>query len=100
MRKYLFPLMLCCTIVLHAQKTIIYCGKMVDVKSLKVLTEMSIVVDSGRITDVQKGYIPSNSTDKIIDLKSKTVMPGLIDCHVHLEDETKPNAMLDKFRLN
>ena len=100
MRRYLLLAMLCCTAVVHAQRTIIYCGKIVDVKSAKMLTEMSILVDSGKITDVQKGYIASNSTDKIIDLKNKTVMPGLIDCHVHLEFETKPNAMLDQFRLN
>lgn len=61
---------------------------------------MSIVVDSGIITDVSKGYIKANNGDKIIDLKSKTVMPGLIDCHVHLEDETSPNNFIDGFRLN
>src|SRR4051794_37253953 len=100
MRKYLLLAMLCCTAVLHAQRTIIYCGNIVDVKNTKMLVEMSIVVDSGKITDVEKGYIAYNSTDKIIDLKNKTVMPGLIDCHVHLEDETSPTAMLDQFRLN
>ncbi len=86
--------------MLHAQRTIIYCGKMVDVKDTKMLTDMSIMVDSGKITDVQKGYITPDGNNKIIDLKSKTVMPGLIDCHVHLEDETSPTAMLDEFRLN
>ncbi|HEX5154891.1 MAG TPA: amidohydrolase family protein [Parafilimonas sp.] len=88
------------TLIISAQKTIIYCGKLVDVKNVKMLTEMSIVVDSGIITDVSKGYIKANNGDKIIDLKSKTVMPGLIDCHVHLEDETSPNNFIDGFRLN
>jgi imidazolonepropionase-like amidohydrolase len=88
------------TLILQGQKTIIYCGKMVDVKNEKMLTEMSIIVDSGIIADVEKGYIKPDSTDKIIDLKNKTVMPGLIDCHVHLEEETSPTSMLDRFRLN
>jgi imidazolonepropionase-like amidohydrolase len=100
MRKCLLLVMLCIVVVLHAQRTIVYCGKMVDVKNSRMLTEMSIVVDSGKITDVQKGYITPDNNDKIIDLKSKTVMPGLIDCHVHLEGETSPNEMLDQFRLN
>jgi imidazolonepropionase-like amidohydrolase len=88
------------TFTLTAQRTILYCGKLVDVKNVKILTEMSIVVDSGVITDVSKGYIKANNGDKIIDLKNKTVMPGLIDCHVHLEGQTSPTAMIDEFRLN
>src|SRR3954471_18801068 len=100
MRKYLLLAMLCSVVMLHAQRTIIYCGKMIDVVNTKMLTEMSIVVDSGKITDVQKGYITQGGNDKVIDLKNKTVMPGLIDCHVHLEGETSPTEMLDQFRLN
>ncbi len=100
MRNYLLLVMLCCTTFIHAQKTIIYCGKMVDVKNTRLLTEMSIVVDSGKITGVDKGYMPAGDGDKVIDLKNKTVMPGLIDCHVHIQSQTSPTAMLDEFRLN
>ena len=83
-----------------AQKTIIYCGKLIDVKSLQVLSEMSIVVEGNKITDLQKGYITASPNDKVIDLKNKTVMPGLIDCHVHLELESSPAAQLQRFTLN
>jgi len=68
-----------------AQKTIIYCGKLIDVKSLQILSEMSIVVEGNKIIDIQKGFINPSSNDQVIDLKNKTVMPGLIDSHVHLE---------------
>ncbi|MBS1932800.1 MAG: amidohydrolase family protein, partial [Bacteroidetes bacterium] len=83
-----------------AQRTIIYCGKLIDVKALQEQSEMSIVVEGNKITDIQKGYIKAAATDKVIDLKNNTVMPGLIDSHVHLEDETSPHAFADKFRLN
>jgi imidazolonepropionase-like amidohydrolase len=83
-----------------AQKTIIYCGKLIDVKALQVQSEMSIVVEGNKITDIQKGYINSSANDKVIDLKNKTVMPGLIDCHVHLEMETNAGAQLQRFTLN
>jgi len=33
-------------------------------------------------------------------LKDRTVMPGLIDSHVHLESETNPGAYLDRFVKN
>ncbi len=98
-RCFLF-LFLFCTLCCQAQKTIIYCGQLVDVTNTKLLPDMSIVVDSNKITGVVKGYITAGANDKVIDLKSKTVMPGLIDCHVHLESETSPNAMVEEFRLN
>ena len=71
-----------------AQKTIIYCGQLIDVKTLQVQKEMSIIITGNSIIDVQKGYSKADATDKIIDLKSKTVMPGLMDMHVHVEEET------------
>ena len=82
------------------QRTIIYCGRLIDVKSLEVLNEMSVVVEGDHITDIQKGYIQPATGDKTIDLKSGTVMPGLIDCHVHLEDETSSRNFENQFKLN
>jgi imidazolonepropionase-like amidohydrolase len=84
---------------LFAQRAIIYCGKLVDPKSLKVLTEMTIIVEGNIIADVQKGYISPAMNDQIIDLKKRTVMPGLIDCHVHLEGETTSDQVKE-FRQN
>ena len=83
-----------------AQRTIIYCGQLVDVKTGQVLSEMSIVVDGNKIAGVEKGFITATASDKVIDLKSRTVMPGLIDCHVHMETETSPNAQLKRFTTN
>ena len=40
------------------------------------------------------------ANDKVIDLKNKTVMPGLIDCHVHLEEETSPHNFENEFKFN
>ena len=77
-----------------AQKTIIYCGKLIDPKQLQVQTEMSVIIEGNKVTDVQKGYVTAGSSDKVIDLKSKTVMPGLIDCHVHMDHQTSSNRML------
>nr|WP_294996115.1 amidohydrolase family protein [uncultured Sediminibacterium sp.] len=83
-----------------AQRTLIYCGQMVDVKNLQVLKEMTIAIEGNIIVDVIKGYSAANPGDKIIDLKSKTVMPGLIDMHVHLEGETNPGQYMETFTFN
>lgn len=85
---------------LQAQKTIIHCGKLIEVKALSVLNNMSIIVEGKRIVAVQSGYVDGAKGDQIINLKNKTVMPGLIDMHVHLESETNPNAYLDRFTKN
>lgn len=77
-----------------AQKTIIHCGKLIDPKQLQVLTEMSVIIEGNKVTDIQKGYTTAASNDKVIDLKNKTVMPGLIDCHVHMDHQTSANRML------
>ncbi len=100
MRKLLFIITALFSQCIFAQRTIIYCGKLVDVKSAQVLSEMSIVVEGNKITDLQKGYVTAAGNDKVIDLKNKTVMPGLIDCHVHMEDETSPHNFENNFKLN
>src|SRR6185312_4015198 len=84
----------CCA---FAQKTLLYCGRLIDPKTGQVLTEMTVVVTGNSVTGVSKGYTAASAGDKVIDLKNRTVMPGLIDAHVHLEMETSPNAQLKRF---
>ncbi len=101
MRKLLLLCALVCIFnTLTAQRTIIHCGQLIDVKNLAVLKEMTIIVTDNKISEVQKGYTAVTPTDKLIDLKTKTVMPGLIDMHVHLESETSPNNYLNGFTWN
>jgi len=100
MRTLVISLFLLLTVTAFAQKTLIYCGQLIDVKKSEVQKEMTIVVQGNKIQDVVKGYSSATAADKIIDLKSKTVMPGLIDMHVHIEHETKKGQAIDKFVLN
>ena len=86
---------------LTAQNTYLHCGKLIDTKSGKVLTEKTVVVSGNKIISVENGYVnPENSEDTVVDLKSKTVMPGLIDMHVHIEGETSPTRYLETFTKN
>ena len=100
MRKVALAVLLLLANVAFAQKTILHCGKLIDVKNRQVLTEMSVIIEKDMIADVKKGYVTATANDKVIDLKSKTVMPGLIDCHVHLESETNKNAFARQFTDN
>lgn len=83
-----------------AQKTILHCGSLIDVKAQTVLKNRSIVVEGKKIVAVSEGYLIPAKGDVVINLKDRTVMPGLIDSHVHLESETNPGAYLDRFVKN
>jgi imidazolonepropionase-like amidohydrolase len=83
-----------------AQKTIVHCGNLIDGKSNDVQPQMTIVVEGNKITAVQKGFTKPAGDDKLIDLSQKTVMPGWIDMHVHLEGETNKDQSLQRFTLN
>ncbi|OIQ37378.1 MAG: amidohydrolase [Bacteroidetes bacterium MedPE-SWsnd-G1] len=88
------------SIIAFSQKTYLHCGKLIDTKSGKVLNEMTVLVSGKEILSVDKGYTSAAEGDVVIDLKSKTVMPGLIDMHVHLEGETNPKKYLERFTSN
>lgn len=85
---------------LHAQKTLVHCGTLIDGKSNEAQTQITLVVEGNKITAIQKGFTKPAAEDKLIDLSQKTVMPGLIDMHVHLEGETSKDQSLQRFTLN
>jgi imidazolonepropionase-like amidohydrolase len=101
MKNFLFLLAVMFTFSITAQSTYLHCGKLIDTKSGKVLTNKTVIVSGKKITAVQDGFVnPKNSDDSVVDLKNKTVMPGLIDMHVHIESESNPRAYMDRFTKN
>jgi imidazolonepropionase-like amidohydrolase len=101
MRKaLLFVLFACSCVVTSAQKTFIQCGRFIDVNSLQVKEKITIVVEGDKIVEVRNGYASGASTDKLVDLQIFTVMPGLMDMHVHIESETKKGGYADRFTMN
>jgi imidazolonepropionase-like amidohydrolase len=67
------------------QKTIaIHCGKILDVRSGKVLNNQVILVKGNKIESVTDALLFKQKTDSMIDLSNYYVLPGLIDCHTHV----------------
>ena len=83
-----------------AQVQILHCGAVMDVENRKILKEQSIVVNKDKIESIVGGYRNPEPGEQMVDLKAYTVLPGLMDMHVHIEHETNPNRYLERFTLN
>ncbi|WP_373074525.1 amidohydrolase family protein [Zeaxanthinibacter enoshimensis] len=100
MKKLIFLLVILGTLTLSAQTTYLQCGAILDTKTGKLLPERTIVVNGNKISEIRDGYVGDKASMRIIDLRSKTVMPGFIDMHVHIESESNPKAYLQTYTLN
>jgi imidazolonepropionase-like amidohydrolase len=97
MKKLYFLIFLLFAQVAVAQKTYIQCGKLIDGISNSAQSKVTLIVEGNTITGIEKGYIAAADGDRVIDLKNKTVMPGLIDCHVHLESQGSKTSLIEGF---
>lgn len=80
--------------------TLIHAGRVIDGLSDKVAERQTIVVDAGRIAAIEPGFRAPAEGDRVLDLRSATVMPGLMDMHVHITSENSRTTELDRFKEN
>lgn len=100
MKNLLVFLMFLMVGLVSAQDTYLQCGKILDVASGKILSEKTIIVSEGKIKSIQNGFVTGTDSDKVVDLRSKTILPGFIDMHVHIESESSPSRYLERFTKN
>ena len=101
MKNFIVLLFLSQIFLGFAQDIYLHCGQLIDTEKGEVFTEKTIVISKYKIKSIENGYITSDDpNDTVVDLKSKTVMPGLIDMHVHLENEYNPARYMDQFTAN
>ncbi len=82
-----------------AAPTYIHAGRLIARPGKAPLGPSTIVVDNGRIVSVEPGHVPAPVGAAAIDLRGKTVLPGLIDSHVHLvSDRGGEQALLAEVR--
>ncbi len=85
----MFTLMLGTASSAFAADVLISAGNMLDVRSGKMLANPQVLVRDGRIVGVKQGanaFALDKDTQKI-DLPGMTLLPGLIDMHVHLDSD-------------
>lgn len=101
MRKIALLLLgLAISILSFSQKTYIWCGTLIDGVSDAPKKSMTIIVEGNKILAVESGYSKPGANDKSIDLKNRTVTPGWLDMHVHMEHETNPDRYIQTYTFN
>jgi len=69
---------------------VIHAGALLDRPGRPPRGASTIVIRAGRIESVRSGHASPSSVApgaRLIDLKGSFVLPGLIDCHVHLDSD-------------
>jgi imidazolonepropionase-like amidohydrolase len=76
-----------------ASRVVVRAGHLLDTRSGKTLVNQAIVIEAGKIVSVGPvAEVKASAGDQTIELNQATVLPGLIDAHVHLTGNPEDNG--------
>ncbi len=81
-------------------RLLVRAGRLVDGVSPAPREKVTVVVEGERILEVVAGFPAPVAGEKVLDLSDATVLPGLIDLHVHLGMEMSPASYIERFTWN
>src|SRR6516164_1071302 len=77
-----------------AKTKVVHAGFLLTDPDIEPKSEQSILIEGERIKAVLGGFIDPPPGGELIDLRKKFVLPGLIDCHVHLTSQLDTGSRL------
>lgn len=80
--------------------TLIHAGTLLAKPGQEPLAKQTIAIENGKITGVTAGFTAPKSGETLVDLSDHFVLPGLMDCHVHLTGEFGRTHKLDLVEEN
>ncbi len=84
-----------------ASDWVVHAGTLIDGTGSAPRRSVSIRIHDDHITGIEEGFVKPNGV-RIIDLSNRTVLPGFIDCHVHVSAKlpARTNATEDRLTHN
>lgn len=89
-----------CAASFSSAKTLVHAGTLIDGLADTPRKNVTLTIENKKIIAISDGFVAGTADDKVIDLKAATVLPGFIDCHVHLTSEQSPQSYTERFYLN
>ncbi|MEQ3658234.1 MAG: amidohydrolase family protein [Glaciecola sp.] len=81
--------------------THIFASKLITSQDSKSQSDMTVIVDNNKIIKIVEGKDEGGEGDVFIDLSGSTLMPGLMDMHVHLSFQNEgPSSYMKRFTSN
>ena len=106
-RRFIAPAGAACLLWLSqlatAQTTLIHAGELLAVPGDSPLRDQTVVVEGDRIVDVLSGFADAaefGNDATVVDLREAFVLPGLMDMHVHLQNQLGPNRERDRLKMS
>jgi imidazolonepropionase-like amidohydrolase len=75
--------------------TLLHAGTLLAEPGREPLAKQTVAIENGRIASLAAGFMAAKNGETLIDLSDRFVMPGLIDCHVHLTGEFGPHHKME-----
>ena len=73
-------------------RQVIKCGHLFDVNEKRFREQANVYIEGNEIVKVEYGAAGPEEGWEVVDLSGKYVMPGFIDCHVHLIMNGEPDG--------
>ena len=90
--RYFTAVVLAVVTQIASADTLIHAGRLIDGESGRAVTERTVRIDGTTIVALEEGYSAPAAGDRVIDLTEHTVLPGLMDTHVHLTSDYTPDS--------
>ena len=82
----------------EAKDLAIHAGALIDGVSAQPARQVTILVKDDKITGVEPGFVAPAGAE-VIDLSTATLMPGFIDCHIHIASRLPSKTNETEYRL-
>ncbi len=69
-----------------AKDIAVHAGRLIDGVNKQPRSNVTILIHDDRIVSISNGFTTPAGAE-VVDLSHSTVLPGLIDCHVHITDQ-------------